>query len=153
MAQAASEIGKIKTMKQPSPQFWAYTSAAGLCVIVVDQLSKQWAQQSGNVHLNTGVSFGLSVPVQLRGSLLIVALLLALVVGRKLWLRIPVATGLFWGGAVSNALDRMLVGAVRDWMPVPAFAVTNNLADWAIAVGALWFVWCVLFDQKDRHAQ
>lgn len=41
-------------------------------------------------------------------------------------------TGLFIGGAVSNIIDRIYFGGVRDWFPIPFVGLRNNLADWAI---------------------
>jgi signal peptidase II len=81
---------------------------------------------------------------------------LALVVSGALtwWLRkadsrlMVVALGLVIGGALGNAIDRALYGAVMDFVDIhvagwhwPAF----NVADSAITVGAALLVWDALF--------
>jgi lipoprotein signal peptidase len=50
--------------------------------------------------------------------------------------------GLLIGGAVANLLDRILFGAVHDWLYLPK--VVLNLADLAVLVGVLWYVICVV---------
>ena len=50
----------------------------------------------------------------------------------------PWIVGLLVGGALSNLLDRLTVGAVRDFLPTPL--VIYNLADLAVIVGLLGFL-------------
>ncbi len=148
MAEAAPSIGEAQAMKV------SWIALVGGAVLIVDQVSKWVAAQAGLVQLNTGVSFGLLPQSNAVGTVLILlAISSALFIGKQHWVQLPVATGLFWGGAASNVLDRLLFGAVRDWMPVPAASLTNNVADWAIALGALLFVWRVLFMQKEARAK
>lgn len=103
---------------------------------------------------NRGVSFGLFAsgspwtPVLLTGLSVIVAAALGW------WLRqatsrlLVVALGLVIGGALGNAIDRTVHGAVMDFLDFhwaglhwPAF----NVADSAISVGAALLVWDALF--------
>jgi len=103
---------------------------------------------------NRGVSFGLFAsgsawtPILLTGLALVVAAALAW------WLRraenrvVVVALGLIIGGALGNAIDRALYGAVMDFLDFhwagwhwPAF----NVADSGITVGAALLVWDALF--------
>ena len=94
---------------------------------------------------NQGVSFGMfgggTVPpwafVVLSG-VIVVALLVWLRRADSLWTRI--AIGLVIGGAIGNVVDRILFGAVFDFLDVhvagwhwPAF----NVADSAISIGAV----------------
>lgn len=77
--------------------------------------------------------------------------MMALIVGiffifRKEWLNNPVASGLFFGGAVSNILDRMFFGAVKDWIKIPLFGIYNNLADWFIFIGLAMFL---IYNRKE----
>jgi lipoprotein signal peptidase len=52
--------------------------------------------------------------------------------------RVPVwVPGLLIGGAVANVLDRLLFGAVHDWLYLPKVAV--NLADTAVIIGAVGY--------------
>ena len=41
------------------------------------------------------------------------------------------------GGALSNMLERIFLGYVVDWIPVPFFDLQYNLADVEISLGAL----------------
>lgn len=106
-------------------------------VLLLDQLSKYWAARAEMVVLNTGISFGF-----LDGSLAIWVLLLVLaavgsvyIVKAGLYQRFPILYGMIAGGAVSNVLDRLVLGGVQDWLPVPGFALRNNIADWVIVGG------------------
>lgn len=64
------------------------------------------------------------------------------------------ATGLLVGGIWANLLDRIFVGAVRDWLPVPGvyqltgIALYNNLADWALALGCILWIYQLFLKTK-----
>lgn len=65
----------------------------------------------------------------------------------------PIAFGLIAGGAIGNLIDRIRVGAVVDFLDVyignyhwPAF----NIADSAICVGAITFLWISIIDSKNQ---
>jgi signal peptidase II len=93
--------------------------------------------------LNRGISFGLFNDPH-TGEIVLVALAVAIVAGLLIWLRrvnsvvVMLAIGFIIGGAAGNALDRVVRGAVVDfldfhlgqWHP---FAF--NLADAAISIG------------------
>ena len=97
---------------------------------------------------NYGVNFGLfsgQSEVQ-RTALILIALGISAVVafwairqgsGRLT----PVAAGLLIGGALGNALDRMIYGAVVDFLNMSCCGIKNpfvfNLADVAIFLGAI----------------
>ncbi len=114
-------------------------------IFLLDQFSKfivGFSRFFGSIVINTGVSFGL-----LRSNHLLISTLLLLVLGilvvcviQKNWRQHPIATGLFIGGALSNIVDRVQYGGVRDWLPVGIFSIKNNLADWAICIAAVWVV-------------
>jgi signal peptidase II len=130
---------------------WFFT----LAVVGVDQLTKLWAAQHGWSSLNPGISFGwLS---QVSGSwLTVILVLVGLGMTRLVWRmsRSPqVARGLLLGGVISNLIDRILLGGVRDWLPVPILGVRNNLADYAIAVGVIWLVshYLMTFESADHE--
>lgn len=40
---------------------------------------------------------------------------------------------------MSNLLDRLVYGGVRDWLTVPVLGLKNNLADWAIVGAIVWY--------------
>jgi lipoprotein signal peptidase len=120
--------------------YWLVTVLSS--VIVFDQLTKIQAESFELATLNAGISFGLGQSLN-QGVIMgiTVGVLLAAALSFKLtWEKHPVIAGLFFGGGVSNLIDRVLVGAVRDWIPVPFLEVHNNLADWAIGVAVLLLV-------------
>ena len=62
-----------------------------------------------------------------------------------------IAAGLITGGAIGNAIDRLRFGKVVDFIDVyvqtwhwPAF----NVADAAISVGAMFWIYSILFGQE-----
>jgi len=127
-------------------------------VIVADQLSKAWVAAEialgrgvfvtdffNLVHtLNTGISFSMFQGGE-TSRWIFTGLALAVVAALLVWLRRAnsrwqaVALGGIIGGALGNAIDRVRIGGVVDFLDVhaagyhwPAF----NLADSAIVVGA-----------------
>jgi signal peptidase II len=149
----------------------------GLClaVIVLDQIVKVIVERVMETHpfgipvlpffslvaaWNKGVSFsqlGFVPHWLLAGGAIVVALIL---IG---WLaRIDnrlqgIAIGLIAGGALGNAIDRLRIGAVFDFLDVyvraggrewhwPAF----NVADSAITVGVILLLFHGLFQSADR---
>ena len=131
-------------------------------MLVLDQASKAWLigllearefrgiEVTGFFNLvmvwNRGVSFGMLATGEETMRWLLTALALVISAGLVWWLRrqshrlAVVAIGLVIGGAVGNAIDRIVYGAVADFFDVhvagwswPAF----NVADSAITVGVL----------------
>jgi signal peptidase II len=98
---------------------------------------------------NRGVSFGMFGSSGAFAPWILSGLAIAVVVALLIWLRraehylTGIALGLVIGGALGNVIDRILFGAVIDFLDFhlagwhwPAF----NLADSAICVGAALFV-------------
>lgn len=150
---------------------WNGPAPLGLSVafftLVADQILKSWAhawvEAHGPVRLfpgldiiatsNTGMAFSLG-----QGAALWI--LVGIALGISAWLFIwllrarrpaeAVGLGLAIGGALSNVLDRLRLGAVRDFIDLywrehhwPAF----NLADAAIVAG---LAMVILFHQEPR---
>jgi lipoprotein signal peptidase len=136
----------------PPPPPWTSSpmtrQAVGVCLAVVglDQATKLAATLAA-----AGQTSGLLVPVHnprfslgLAGaSLLVMALLMAVGIlaagGYSLHAahrgRLPIwVPGLLVGGASSNLLDRLLLGAVRDFLATPWAVI--NLADLAVLAAA-----------------
>lgn len=127
-----------------------------LAVVVLDQWSKWIAFGSlsagetvdvapglkfGHTE-NTGIAFGMfSEHPWLVFALMSIALSTLIwfyVRHRKrpgLWL----ATGLLMGGAIGNAIDRLTLGYVRDFIELPHFP-SFNVADMAITFGVIILV-------------
>ncbi len=121
-------------------------------IVLLDQLSKQWViggHSPFRVSFNEGVAFSLPV----TGALAIVAaaLLTTLLIFCCFRYFKPVLFrdlifGLIIGGAISNLLDRLLVGKVIDFIRIGVFP-TFNVADSAITVG---FVLLIFFLERIR---
>lgn len=137
----------------------AFARAGLLAVIVigVDQLTKHFVRAGiavGDerklfigiklVHVrNTGVAFSLfsgGGTVVLVITLLALALLGAYLARRpeRPWLWLP--TGLLIGGALGNLIDRVVHGAVTDFIKFPLWPAFN-VADIAITFGVLSLLW------------
>lgn len=112
----------------------------GGVVLLIDQGSKFLAPA---VLLNTGISGSILADAPDQLVLVGVGVVLAGIgwLNRNWWLAHPVISGLFFGGAVSNFLDRVALGGVRDWLPIPLIGWTNNLADYAISAAVLALLW------------
>ncbi len=108
---------------------------------------------------NRGVSFGLFGGDSGLNSWILVLIALAIVVMLLLWLRraetpwMAAAIGLIIGGALGNVIDRLVAGAVADFLDFhlagyhwPAF----NVADTAIAVGAAALILDSLFRPPEK---
>jgi signal peptidase II len=128
-----------------------------IVAIILDQLTKWWVvsglgMQLGQTieisgifdltyTLNTGVSFGMFSGGEARWVLTLFSV--AVAIGMGWWaLRAPrllfaVALGLVIGGALGNVIDRVLVGAVIDFLDFSGlgFPWIFNIADSAISVG------------------
>lgn len=145
-------------------------SVVAAIVFAVDQLSKSWAleafdlAQVGRVEvfpplnfvfaLNRGVNFGLfaadgaTQQYLLAGLAVIISAALLVWAARTEQRRLPLGAGLVVGGALANALDRLMVGGVVDFINLDCCGVGNpfafNIADVAIFFGAIlvaWFGW------------
>ena len=129
----------------------ARAAVVGFVTVVADQVTKSAASAvAGGLHnraivpvRNHEFSLGIasaSLPVML---LLMVAGIIGL--GSHLMRasargRVPAwVTGLILGGAISNLLDRLVGGSVRDFLATPWIVL--NVADLAVVVGlASWAV-------------
>ncbi|HWF00353.1 MAG TPA: signal peptidase II [Caulobacteraceae bacterium] len=143
--------------------------ALALAVLIADQWSKAWILAlpdgaapalPGPVQLtlvhNTGISYGLLQGGGGFGRWGLAAFALAVAAGLAVWvarstrLYTAIAVGLILGGALGNAADRILHGAVVDFIDVRALAFPwiFNIADSAISVGIVLLLAEGLFPQK-----
>ena len=139
-----------------------------LIVLILDQASK-WAVVFGlnldqrveidvfppylvfRMAWNYGMNFGLMAQGSVLGQWVLIGL--ALVISAWVWrwvlreksgLRAQVAAGLLIGGALGNVIDRILYGAVADFLNMSCCGIDNpyafNVADLGIFFGAVGLV-------------
>jgi len=95
---------------------------------------------------NRGVNFGIGAGYDMRWVLIGVAI--AISVGVIIWLwkaggtrNMMIAAGFLVGGAIGNIVDRVIYGAVADFLNMSCCGINNpyafNVADIAIFVGAI----------------
>ncbi|NBR52367.1 MAG: signal peptidase II [Rhodobacteraceae bacterium] len=148
--------------------FWT-----GFWVFLFDQLSKYLVVHTldlanvGRIEVlppflvfrmawNTGVNFGLLSGADMRWVLVAVAVVITAAV--LIWVRreggnrwAQIGAGLLAGGALGNVIDRIIYGAVADFLNMSCCGIDNpfafNLADAGIFVGA---VLLVIFGGKDE---
>jgi len=97
---------------------------------------------------NRGVNFGFLSDQDSRWELVVVALVVSLVLAiwvrnERGWIR-PLAVGAIVGGALGNALDRVIYGAVADYLNMSCCGIRNpysfNAADVFIVCGAFMLI-------------
>ena len=142
-------------------------------VLMIDQASKYWLigvmevngfqtfPVTGFFNLvmvwNQGISFGMlgGAVSTIRWVLIVFALVVAialLIWARRLTSRLmAVAVGLIAGGALGNAVDRLIYGAVADFFDIhvagfhwPAF----NMADSGITIGVVLLIYDALLRRR-----
>jgi lipoprotein signal peptidase len=144
-------------------------------VVVVDQLAKAAVLRnlSGDgltpfapfldltLRWNTGISFSLFAGSASAGRTLLLLFTLAAIVLLGVWLYrcrsllVAVGLGCIIGGAAGNALDRIVHGAVVDYLDLHAFGThffVFNLADAAINVGVLILILDAAFGTRSKSA-
>lgn len=140
-----------------------------LAVFAADQASKWWVMEHLDLRRlgvlevappwitfvmawNQGVNFGLLASDAAWSQWLLAALAVAVSIGALIWAGrrkhdrlFALGAGLLAGGALGNAVDRMVYGAVADFLNVTCCGVNNpfafNVADIAIFLGAGLVAW------------
>jgi signal peptidase II len=166
-----AQTGLSPQQRRSSPLL---TAAVVLIVVGVDQLTKRWAVSEltnsrprhviwtlqWNLTRNSGMAFSQAQGI---GPLIGIAALLVVVwlawSSRMLTSRVPrIAAGLIAGGAIGNLVDRVfrgdriLHGAVIDFIDFQWFPIFN-VADTAIDIGgALFVLWTVFGHRRARSA-
>ena len=134
-------------------------------IVVADQLTKHWVKQAFSLHevveitpffnmllvYNTGAAFSLLADAGGWQRELFIAIALAASVWIAWLLRrhgtetlFCLALALILGGAIGNVVDRVLYGAVIDFLDFHAFGKhwpAFNVADSAISCGAVLLIW------------
>ena len=143
----------------------AYLCAAA--VICLDQLSKiliyGTAARSilGNIlwfesTLNTGVAFSMfsGNSVVFFVIACIASLVISYLIYSKRWFKNKaqkISLALILGGTISNAIDRLIFGGVRDFIYLKFinFAIFN-IADMAITIGAILLCGFIIFSKDNK---
>lgn len=97
---------------------------------------------------NTGINFGIGAGGGETTRWLLIALSIAISIGVVWWvlrrgtIGLAIGAGVLVGGAIGNAWDRVVYGAVADFLNMSCCGIDNpfsfNVADVAIFAGALW---------------
>ncbi|MFA9273199.1 MAG: signal peptidase II [Baekduiaceae bacterium] len=152
-------------MIRPTARSWRLATLVLLAVLAVDQLTKilvrSGVEQGSSdpifpalklVHVeNRGVAFGAFA----GGGQTLVIIVIVIALGGLLayfathadqpgvWL----PTGLLIGGALGNIIDRVVLGAVTDFLKLPSWPAFN-VADIAITLGVIALL--VVVERNDR---
>jgi signal peptidase II len=158
-----SETGAVAPRRH---WLWGQATPLGLGVaaltLAADQLNKWWTLHvydlgsRDTVHLtpfldlvlvwNRGISYGLLQQNDAYGQALLIGFALFACVALVLWLArtrsslAAASQGLIIGGALGNAIDRAVYGAVADFFSLHAFGYywyVFNIADVAIVAGVI----------------
>jgi signal peptidase II len=152
-------VTQASATSSPNVRFRPYLRAGSvvIAVLALDQLTKRLVISGISVgaqhkflpgiqlvHVrNSGVAFGF---LSGGGALVLLFTFAALAVlltyfishPTRPWLWVP--TGLLVGGALGNLLDRILNGAVTDFIKLPHWPACN-VADMSITFGVLALLW------------
>lgn len=163
--------------------FWGPFAALGLTVaaitFVIDQANKWWVinvmdlPNRGDVPvlpfltlkftLNTGISYSLFDIPTYEWQLTLAALAIIASLALWIWLAtsattklVAVSLGLIIGGAVGNALDRVLLQGVADFYKLHAFGYSwyiFNIADVAIVAGVAGLLYDLYLTSRNDAAK
>ncbi len=147
--------------------FWGPFSSLGWWTAIltfgIDQAHKWWMiliyriAEKGRVKvapfldlvfvINQGVSYSMFTQESMAGQYVLALFAIVATLGLAAWLArgidtklLAVSIGLIMGGALGNALDRILIGGVADFFSLHAFGYywyVFNIADVAIVAGVV----------------
>jgi len=112
-----------------------------LLVLIADQATKYIAVEYMNWHANAGISFGLfqKFPLWIFFALIILLFLIKIFYKIKL----DFTWSLLIAGMSGNLIDRIRLGYVIDWIPLPFPFIDRlyvNIADAALIIGFICFI-------------
>ncbi len=161
---------------------WGPFSRLGLFVLiatfVLDQAVKWWLlavyrlAEKGRVTVtaffdlvfvkNPGISYSLFEQDRFMGQILLAVFGVAAAMALWVWLArgvtsrlMAVSLGLIMGGALGNALDRVLIGGVADFISLHAYGFywyVFNIADAAIVAGVIGLLYDSLLASRNDAA-
>jgi lipoprotein signal peptidase len=122
-------------------------------VVLDDQLTKSAAAHAGLVAHNPAYALGVvggPARMLIVGTLLVMVAFIAFVARPAVAFGVsPIAPALIVGGMLGNAIDRVRLGAARDFVTTPWAIV--NLADIAVATGIVAFVLAIGWRAYQMH--
>lgn len=107
-------------------------------IIIFDQFTKSFIVDRLYLVCNKSVAFGV-VNLNLIFFVILLFLLLMLLVFERRTINV-ISLGLILGGGISNVIDRLLYGCVRDFIDFKIFPVFN-FADVVLTVGAFMMIY------------
>lgn len=162
--------------------FWGRFSHIGLWValatVLVDQAHKWWMILGYQIKLgeriyvapfmdwvfvlNRGISYSLFSLDSMSGQLILASFAVFISAGMWVWLAragtsrlMGASLGLIIGGAIGNAIDRILLGGVADFFSLHAFGYywyVFNIADVAIVAGVAGLLYDSLLTSRNAAA-
>ena len=137
----------------------ASLAAALNAVVAIDQITKSMAtQQRAGIMLparNPAYALGVvtgSAPALILGAVVVLGVFLVLADGLVTRLGISaLMPALIVGGMVGNTLDRIRIGAVRDFLVTPWAII--NFADVAVALGIVGLLFALVARAPRVHHQ
>ena len=164
----------------PRSWFWGAHSGLGFAVflatLVVDQAHKWWMLKVFGIReneripvtsffdwayvKNTGISYSMFDQESYVGQIMLASFGLLASIVMWIWLArgatgrlLAVSLGLIIGGAIGNAIDRLVLGGVADFFSLHAFGFywyVFNIADVAIVAGVIGLLYdSVMASRKD----
>jgi signal peptidase II len=150
-----------------------------LLTLAFDQAHKWWMlliyriQEKGRITVtsfldlvyvkNTGVSYGMFLQDSQQGQWLLAGFAALASLAMAVWLArgvtdklVAASLGLIMGGALSNAIDRLLIGGVADFFSLHAFGFywyVFNIADMAIVAGVIGLLYDSFAPSRNRAAK
>ena len=162
-------------MRSLAPMTWT-----ALAVFILDQITKVWVVQWMNLKTlgvipvadpylvlrmawNEGINFGLFAGWGDATRWILIAVALVISGWVVWWMRrdrpggaVQIAAGLVVGGALGNVIDRVIYGAVADFLNMSCCGFENpwsfNVADIAIFIGAVGLILLAGDPPKDGDA-
>lgn len=110
---------------------------------LIDQLTKLLVVNRGlPAFINTGISFGFGEDMSIV-FIAIIVVVSAVLIARMMnnfWKENPFMAGAFFAAAASNFVDRLRLGGVVDWLPMPLIGGHNNFADLVLGLVLLTMI-------------